>query len=94
MAPKPNTEFEMLDLLVSRNGQVTRVITMDGEPMKVRSVRQVIATPKVAIEFVRYAERGGLPASADDGRYFFYTNEVARIEDVESGEVIFDRNAA
>ena len=59
MALKPNTGFEMLELLVSRNGQVTRVIRMDGEPMKVRSVRQVTVTPKVAIEL------SAMPSAAD-----------------------------
>ena len=41
-----------------------------------------------------YACYRRIPNSNLIPRFVLSTNEVARIEDVESGEVIFDRNAA
>ena len=61
--------------------------------MEVRVVVEATAPSRLADEHISYAQRGGIPLSADKGRYFFYTNEIASIQDVETGEVIFTRPA-
>ena len=89
MSATSGSENEMLELLLSREGRATRVITLDGEPMTVLKVRQEPPSDP-GWEFRYYADRDGIPVSAD-ARYYFYTNEISRVEDVETGEVIFDR---
>lgn len=86
-----STEAQVVELLRSRAGHATRVITVDGEPMVVTEVVRATPPSRPAAEFIHYAESGGIPLSADRGRYFFYSNEIARIEDVESGDLILDR---
>lgn len=86
------TEAEVVELLRLRTGRATRVIATDGEPMEVRAIVQVAASSSAEIEYSHYVARGGIPLSADDGRYFFYSNEIDRIEDVETGEVILTRH--
>jgi hypothetical protein len=85
------TEAEVVELLRSRNGRLTRVIATDGEPMEVRDIVQVTASPRVETQYSYYVGRGGIPLSADEGRYFFYSNEIDKVEDVETGEVILTR---
>jgi hypothetical protein len=85
------TEAEVVELLRSRTGRATRVIATDGEPIEVRDIVQVTASPSVESEYSHYAGRGGIPLTADGGRYFFYSNEIDRVEDVETGEVILTR---
>lgn len=87
----PINEVEVLQLLQSRTGRATRVVSTDGEPMEVLEVVQV--SHPLNPDYCFYAEQGGIPLSADHGTYFFYTNEVGRIEDAESGEVIFTRQS-
>jgi hypothetical protein len=84
------TEAEVVELLQSRSGRPTRVIATDGEPMDVQIV--VRATPSDSPDYLYWVDRGGIPLSADGGRYYFYSNEIDRIEDVETGEVILKRS--
>ena len=83
------TEAEVVELLLSRRGRRTRVIATDGEPMEVRTV--VEAAHSDNPDFLYWVERGGIPLSADKGLYF-YSNEIERIEDVETGEVLLTRS--
>lgn len=85
------TEPEIVELLRSRTGRATRVIATDGEPMEVHEVVGATAPSPLPKEYAHYAEQGGIPLTADRGRYFFYSNEVTSVEDVETGEVIFTR---
>jgi len=84
------TEAEVVELLLSRSGRPTRVIATDGEPMTMRTV--VEAAHSENPDFLYWVERGGIPLSADAGRYYFYSNEIERIEDAETGEVILRRS--
>lgn len=84
------TETEVVELLRSRSGRPTRVISTDGEPMELRIV--VEAPHADNPDYFDLAARGGIPLSADTGRYYFYSNEIDRIEDVETGEVILNRS--
>lgn len=85
------TECELVELLQSRNGGSTLVTTWDGEPMQVEEVIEAAELFPVPPEFKEFAARGGIPLSADNGRYYFYSTEVDRIEDVASGALLFAR---
>jgi len=62
--------------------------------MEVQEVVDATHPAPLPYEYAHYVENGGIPLSADHGRYFFYSSEVGRIEDVETGEVIFTRDAS
>jgi hypothetical protein len=85
----PASEADLVRLLLSRNGNWTRVTTVDGEPMRMKDV--VITDLHSAIEWDHYADLGGIGLSADDGKYSFYSTEIARIEDMASGTIIYAR---
>ena len=53
-----------------------------------------IADLHPAIEWNHYAELGGIGLSADVGKYSFFSTEIATIEDVASGSIIYARKAA
>ena len=86
------TEAEVVQLLLQRNGRGTRVIAIDGEPMEFRAVDY--GKHSNDPDYTLWADRGGIPISADQGRYYFYSNEVARIEDVETGELLLARDCS
>ena len=85
------TESEVVELLRSRTGRATRIIATDGEPMEVRDIIKVTASSRAESEYSHHVARAGIPLSADDGRYFIYSTEIDRIEDIETGQVIFTR---
>ena len=86
------SETDIVSLLLSRNGNRTCVTTIDGEPMRVSQVE--IADLPSAIEWNHYAELGGVGLSADGGKYSFFSTEIATIQDVASGAIIYARKAA
>lgn len=86
------TEIEVVEILRSRRGRAMRIIANDGEPMEVRAIVEATASPRAEIEYRHHVEGGGIALSADEGRYFFYSNEIERVEDVETGAVIFRRH--
>ncbi|HET6941363.1 MAG TPA: hypothetical protein VFH89_04285 [Sphingomicrobium sp.] len=81
----------MVEVLLARSGRATRVIATDGEPMEVLEIVRVTASPRIESGYKHYVERGGIALSADHGRYFFYSNEIDRVEDVETGEIVLTR---
>ena len=83
-------ESEIVDLLLSRSGRPTRVIATDGESMELHTVVQ--ATQSNESVYPDLAKRGGIPLSANGARYYFYSNEIDRVEDIETGEVILNRS--
>jgi hypothetical protein len=88
----PTSETDLVDLLLSRNGNRTCVTTVDGEPMRVRQV-EITDLPS-AIEWDHYADLGGIGLSADNGKYSFFSTEIDTIEDIASGAIIYARKAA
>ena len=88
----PASETDLVSLLLSRNGSRTCVTTVDGEPMRVRQVE--ITDLPFAAEWDHHAELGGIGLSADGGKYYFFSTEIATIEDVASGAIVYARKAA
>ena len=86
----PAFEIALVDMLLARNGSKTGIVLADGESMKVSKIER--AELHAAIEWEQYAQLGGVGLSADSGRYFFYSTEIATIEDSVSGVNIFSRD--
>jgi hypothetical protein len=85
------TESELVDLLQSRNGCPTLITLWDGEPMQIEDISEAELDP-VPLEMASFSETGGIPVSADRGRYFFYSTEIGRVEDVSTGAILFARS--
>ena len=88
------TDADIVELLCSRSGRAARVVTVEGESMEVQNVSQAEEPSNLADELHYYAYRGGLALTADQGRSFFYSNEVARVEDIETGQVLYPRDVS
>lgn len=73
------TEAEVVDLLRPRSGRARRAIATDGEPMEAQVIVQAAASASADDEYAYYVARVGIPLSADEGRYFLYSNEIHRV---------------
>jgi hypothetical protein len=85
------TEREIVGLLQSRNGDATLVTAWDEEPMQIQEVIEAAEPSPLPPEWEHFSAKGGVPLSADNGRYFFYSTEIVRIEDIASGALLFVR---
>ena len=92
IADNPTFETGLVSFLLSRNGNRTCVTTVDGEPMRVSRV-EMADLPSVD-EWDHYAELGGIGLIAGGGKYSFFSTEIAKIEDIATGAIIYARKTA